>query len=370
MRQWLAGGAAAGRHSGGPVRGPHPRRAGRWRQVLALSAAVAAGAIIVGGVHMAVGKAGRPVSHAAAIGPGHMPVSPSRSPVQPALPPLPVGQLGIYHFAKARFVFTEPAHGPAGQRVLHVTVRFPVGGNRAAYPAHAHGLFPLMVFAPGFRQCARGYSDLLGQWTTAGYVVAAVDFPLTSCTTPGPDEADLANQPADVAFVIRRLLELSGNRVSRLAGLIDPSEIAVSGHSDGGDTVAAMAANTCCRERQVRAAVVLAGAEWPLPGRWFARPAPPMLFVQGTADIWNFPAASQQLYRADTTGARYYLSLPGADHFAPYQGDGTPEPIVARVTIDFLDYYLLGERDRLGAMWRASEKPGVAEMVSAGQPPP
>ena len=302
---------------------------------------------------------------------GHRPASPSRKPVQPALPALPVGQLGIYHFAKEHFVFTEPAHGSAGPRVLHVTVRFPVGENLAAYKARVRGLFPMMVFAPGFRQCARSYSDLLAQWTTAGYVVAAVDFPLTSCTTPSPDEADLADQPADVAFVIRRLLELSGSRGSRLAGLIDPGEIAVSGHSDGGDTVAAMAANTCCRDRRVRAAVVLAGAEWPpLPGRWFAGPAPPMLFVQGTADTWNFPAASEQLYRADTTGWRYYLNLPGADHFAPYQGDGTPEPIVARVTIDFLDYYVLGERDRLGAMRRASKVPGVAEMVGAGQPPP
>jgi pimeloyl-ACP methyl ester carboxylesterase len=250
-------------------------------------------------------------------------------------------------------------------------MRSPVGENLAAYRAPARGLFPLVVFAPGFRQCAGSYSDLLAQWTTAGYVVAAVDFPLTSCTTPSPDEADLASQPADVSYVIRRLLELSGNRGSRMAGLINPSEIAVSGHSDGGDTVAAMAAATCCRDRQVRAAVVLAGAEWPpLPGRWFAGPTPPMLFVQGTADTWNFPAASQQLYRADTTGRRYYLSLPGSDHFAPYQGDGRPEPIVAKVTIDFLDYYLLGERGRIGAMWRASREPGVSEMVSAGQPPP
>lgn len=297
--------------------------------------------------------------------------SPSRKPPQPALAPLPVGQLSTYHFSKEVFVFTEPAHGSAGPRVLRVTVRFPVGKDLAAYRPHAHGLFPLVVFAPGFRQCARSYSDLLAQWTTAGYVVAAVDFPLTSCTTSSPDEADLANQPADVAYVIRRLLELSSNRGSRLAGLISPGEIAVSGHSDGGDTVAAMAAATCCRDRQVRAAVILAGAEWPpLPGPWFAGPTPPILLVQGTADTWNFPAASQQLYLADTVGARYYLNLPGSDHFAPYQGDSTPEPVVARVSIDFLDYYLLGERDRLGAMWRASRDPGVAKMVSAGQPPP
>ena len=193
---------------------------------------------------------------------------------------------------------------------------------------------------------------------------------MTACATPSPDEADLANQPADVAFVIRRLLELSGNRGCRLTGLIDPTEIAVSEHSDGGGTVAAMAANTCCRDRQVRAAVVLAGAEWPPPGRWFAKPAPPVLFVQGTADTWNLPAASQQLYRADTAGMRYYLNLPGADHFARTRATVRRSPSVARVTIDFLDYYLLGERDRLGAMRRASKVPGVAEMFGAGQPPP
>jgi dienelactone hydrolase len=313
----------------------------------------------------------RPVNHVDATARGRPSASPSRKSQQPALAPLPVGQLSTYHFAKENFVFTEPAHGSAGPRVLRVTVRFPFGKDLAAYRPRARGLFPLVVFAPGFRQCARSYSDLLGQWTTAGYVVAAVDFPLTSCTTPSPDEADLANQPADVAYIIRRLLELSSSRGSRLAGLISPGEIAVSGHSDGGDTVAAMAAATCCRDRQVRAAVILAGAEWPpLPGRWFAGPVPPILLVQGTADTWNFPEASRQLYLADTAGARYYLNLPGSDHFAPYQGDGTPEPVVARVSIDFLDYYLLGERDRLGAMWRASRDPGVAKMISAGQPPP
>jgi dienelactone hydrolase len=255
--------------------------------------------------------------------------------------------------------------------VLHVTVRFPVAQSLAAYRAQAPGLFPLVVFAPGYRQCARSYSDLLAQWTTAGYVVAAVDFPLTSCTTANPTEADLANQPADVGFVIRRLLQLSNSPHSRLAGLIDPARIAVSGHSDGGDTVAAMAAASCCRDSQVRAVVVLAGAEWPpLRGRWFAAPTPPMMFVQGTADSWNFPAASLQLYRADVTGRRYYLNLPGANHFAPYEGGGTPEPIVARVTLDFLDFYLLGEHGRIGAMWRASRVPGVAALVSGGQLPP
>ena len=132
-----------------------------------------------------------------------------------------------------------------------------------------------------------------------------------------------------------------------------------------------MAGTACCHDRQVSAVIVLAGAEWPaFTGRWFSRPAPPMLFVQGTADTWNFPSASMQLYQADSAGPRYYLDLPDADHFAPYEGDGSPEPIVARVTVDFLDRYLLGQRDRAAAMWRAGKVSGTAVLVGAGHLPP
>jgi pimeloyl-ACP methyl ester carboxylesterase len=128
-----------------------------------------------------------------------------------------------------------------------------------------------------------------------------------------------------------------------------------------------MAAMSCCRYPGLRAAIVLAGAEWPaFTGSWFAAPTAPMLFVQGTADAWNPPAASVQLYQADTTGIRYFLELPGADHFAPYEGDQPPEPIVAQVTIDFLDEFLAGAGDESAAMQSAGDVPGVAQLSSSG----
>jgi dienelactone hydrolase len=200
--------------------------------------------------------------------------------------------------------------------------------------------------------------------------VAAVEFPLTNCHAAEPDESDVANQPADMAFVTRRLLSLSARPRDSLTGLISASRVGVAGHSDGGDTVAAMAAASCCRFPGLRAVIVLAGAEWPpLPGTWFSAPAPPMLFVQGTADTWNPPTASVQLYRADTTGTRYYLELFGADHFSPYEGARTPEPIVERVTIDFLDRYLAGQTSDQEVMRRAARVRGVSELVSGGRMP-
>jgi hypothetical protein len=131
-----------------------------------------------------------------------------------------------------------------------------------------------------------------------------------------------------------------------------------------------MAAASCCRYPSLRAVIVLAGAEWaPLPGTWFTAPTPPMLFVQGTSDAWNPPVVSMQLYRSDTTGARYYLDLFGADHFSPYEGVRAPEPVVGRVTIDFLDHYLAGHASRPGVLRRAAWVRGVSELVSGGRMP-
>lgn len=297
----------------------------------------------------------------AAISASPADVSPTAAAVRPD------GQAGDYRVAEIRYTFAERPNAASGFRILQVSVRFPAVPAASATQA---GMFPLIVFAPGYRQCYASYSALLRQWASAGYVVAAVNFPRTNCHVAAPNESDLSNQPADMAFVIRRLLSLSARPRDRLTGLISGPRVAVAGHSDGGDTVAAMAAASCCRYPGLRAVIVLAGAEWaPLPGTWFTAPTPPMLFVQGTADAWNPPVASMQLYRSDTTGARYYLELSGADHFSPYEGARAPEPVVERVTIDFLDHYLAGQPSGPSVLRRAARVRGVSELVSGGRMP-
>jgi len=271
--------------------------------------------------------------------------------------------------ADRRITLREHSRAAATVRVLRVTIRFP-----EFVPSHGEvvpkaGLFPLVVFAPGFIQCDTSYHRLLRQWASAGYVVAAVNFPDTNCHVAKPDEADLVNQPGDVAFVIRRLRSQANQGGDGWAGLIAPARIGIAGQSDGGDTVAAMAAASCCRDHLVRAVVVLAGAVWPaLHGSWYASPTPPMLFVQGSADSINPVAASVQLYRGDKTGIRYYLNMLGADHLAPYEGNGKQEAVVALVTVDFLNQYLAGEHS-VGAMLRAGHVPGIAALGRGGKIP-
>jgi fermentation-respiration switch protein FrsA (DUF1100 family) len=300
---------------------------------------------------------------------------PTRSPASTAQPPaaerLPVGAIGGYSVAGQTLLLVDRSRVGLGPRALPTTVWYPVIPPAAASGRLAGGLFPLVVFAPGYTACEDFYAPLLRTWASAGYVVAGVDFPRTNCQLANPDENDLVNQPADMAYVIRRLLAASGEPRGFLAGLVDPGRIGVAGHSDGGDTVAALVANTCCRDTAVRAAVVLAGAEWPpMPGSYFTQPAPPVLFVQGDADTINPPALSITMYQADTRGPRFYLDLFGAGHRLPYVGNDPPEPLVARVTVDFLDRYLAGQRRGSARMRRDAHVAGVATLVSDGTLPP
>jgi hypothetical protein len=218
-------------------------------------------------------------------------------------------------------------------------------------------------------QCGGPYSDLLDSWTRAGYVVAVVDFPRTDCLVgAAADEADLVNQPGDMSYVLGRLLALSARPGGTFSGLLNPRQVAAAGQSDGGDTVAALAASTCCTDRRLTAVAVLSGAEWPpMPGRYSFTGAPPMLFTQGTADTVNPPWTSVQLYRADRAQARYYLDLSGADHTTPYWGSNPMERLVSRVTLDFFDQYVLGQTAARAAMWRAGNASGVAALLSGGR---
>jgi len=273
-------------------------------------------------------------------------------------------------------IFDEPAHiGVTGQhlgeRSLMTVIDYPAARG-SSESRLAPGPFPLLMFAPGFLQCTGTYAQLLHAWASAGYVVASVDFPRTSCRAgPAAYEPDLVNQPADVSYVLGRLLALNAAPGDFFSGRLDPRQVAAAGQSDGGDTVAALAASTCCRDQEFRAVAVLSGAEWPpMPGTYFTGDTPPMLFVQGSADTINPPWASLQLYRADRAGPRYYLNLLGASHMVPYSGDNPVERLVVRVTLAFFARYLLGDAGALTTMTRLGNSAGIAALRSAGQLPP
>ena len=301
--------------------------------------------------------------------------TPSRTPSAAPARAILIGVAGTYRVGERQMTFAEPAHvGVTGQqldeRSVLTVIRYPVDrGSSGAWAAG--GPFPLLMFAPGFMQCSSTYEDLLQAWASAGFVVAAVDFPRTDCLVGSAAyEPDLVNQPGDVSYVLGRLLALNAQPGGFLFGRLNPREVAAAGQSDGGDTVAALGGNTCCQNHRLRAVAVLSGAEWPpMPGTYFAGTAPPMLFVQGSADTINPPWTSVQLYRADRTNPRYYLDLYGADHMVPYTGDNPVERLVARATLAFFGRYVLGHAGALATMAQAVDRSGIAALDSDGQLP-
>jgi dienelactone hydrolase len=211
------------------------------------------------------------------------------------------------------------------------------------YPSTVKRRLPLIVFCHGFALLPGTYTRLLDAWTRAGYVVAAPVFPVENADAPGgPDEADLVNQPADVRFVIRQLLRASTRRQSPIYGLIDPSRIAVAGHSDGGDTAFAVTYERDYLDWHVRAAIVLSGAilypEEVAP----RRTSPPLLAVQGSADQVNPPSATHQLF-LDVARPKYLLTLFHAGHLGPYTRNWRQLTLVERVSIAFLNHYFKHE---------------------------
>lgn len=248
-------------------------------------------------------------------------------------------------------------------RVLHLVdtsrrIRLP-GGRRVPrpvttdlwYPPRGAGPWPLVVFGHGYATMPRAYRRLLRAWAGAGYLVAAPVFPLGNAHAPGgPDESDLVNQPRDMSFVITELLEASASNASPLHGLVDADRVAVAGQSDGAMTAFATAYERPWRDRRVRAAVILSGAELGRHVRLRPRAAP-LLAVQGTADHVNDPKYTLELFHA-VARPKFLLLLGHAGHLGPYTKPGPRLAAVERVSIAFLNHYL--GRGRLAAISRAA----------------
>ncbi|HWX97694.1 MAG TPA: hypothetical protein VNZ01_12715 [Solirubrobacteraceae bacterium] len=263
------------------------------------------------------------------------------------------------------------ANGSTQPRVLVTDVRYPATGSPGpsdlpgAMPARASGPFPLVVFGHGFNVTPTLYARLLHAWAQAGYVVVAPVFPLENAGAPGgPNESDLTNQPADISFVISRVLASSRGGSDPLAGMIDPGAIAVSGQSDGGDTALAVAYDSRYRDPRVTAAVILSGAEIPASGSFtFPTAGPPLLATQGTADVVNPPNLTEAFFEA-AGRPKYLLRLIGAEHLPPYSDEQPQLGIVERVTLAFLDGYLKRRSSQLRRLPALGSVPGTASLVA------
>ena len=274
----------------------------------------------------------------------------------PARAPFPVHEVDFTYVDSTRSISLRSGATAPRRLVTRVLVPAAPAGQRVPGP------FPLIVFGHGFALSPQTYWPLLTAWARAGYVVAAPVFPLENRAAPGgPNEVDLSNQPGDMSFVITRLLAASAASKPPLGGLINANQIAVAGHSDGGDTALAVADGPN-RDHRVSAAVVLAGAE--IPGLGLDRSGPPLLAIQGTADPVNPPSATDTFFAA-LAAPKFLVRLLGASHIPPYSSQQPQLGVVEQVTLAFLQRYLKGDHAAAGALTRAGTRAGIAALSSA-----
>ncbi len=123
------------------------------------------------------------------------------------------------------------------------------------------GPYPLIVYSHGFSSVKEGGDYLGEQLASLGYVVVAVNYPLTNMSAPGgPLVKDVVNQPADVSFLIDTMIEQSRTDGHLLEGMIDPERIGVTGISLGGMTSTLVAFHPEKGDERIKAVLSIAGS--------------------------------------------------------------------------------------------------------------
>ena len=219
-------------------------------------------------------------------------------------------------------------------RRLPTVVRFPTAGT---------GPFPLVVVAHGRDNDPSSLATLLDAWAGAGYVVAAPTFPITSKDRKGqPQRSESVAQAADMRFVVDRILARDRAKdANPLRGRVDGRHIGAAGMSLGGLAVYGLIANTCCRDRRISAAILLAAVRRDFPDERYQTNRAPVLLVQGDADpgYHNSIDAYPEL-----APPKWFVTLHGSQHSPPFEVPPGPEaPVVYSLTTDFWDRYLKGD---------------------------
>ncbi len=223
------------------------------------------------------------------------------------------------------------------------------------------GPFPLIVHAHGYGGSKAKFSQLLTGWARAGFVVVAPNFPRTNDGAADKTPADIANQPADVSFVLSQVLALA-----TVGPRIDPSRIGLSGLSLGGGTAEAVLFNTCCRDRRFVAGLLMSStpAATFAGGTWdFAAGLPTLVFA-GTADE-AIPYDKQVTNFGGLAGPKWLVTLEGGHHASPYEDAPDPhDPVVQHVTLDFWQATLGHDAAAQRRLADDATSPGLAHVES------
>lgn len=253
-----------------------------------------------------------------------------------------------------------------------------------APPLPRSGGYPMIVFAHGYNVTPDTYAALLDNWVRAGFVVVAPFFPDESASAvaaqPRADtEDDLVNEPGDLAFVAAKVLQASAKESPNCpaaSGLVEPSEIALAGHSDGAVAVGMLAFDHGVDPQGVnyaslrtgltiRAVIILSGAENTAQSYAAEASRPNLLVVQSLADQCNPFRDGVQLYEGIHQSNKWFLELQRAHHLPPFDGkDAAAFDVVSATTTRFLQMSLQAATSTVSLVTLGNERPAIARLYA------
>ncbi len=214
--------------------------------------------------------------------------------------------------------------------------------GRIWYPANAaEAPYPLIIYSHGYMSSVVEALYLVEFLVPKGYVVAAVNYPLSSGGAPGsPIVQDVINQPGDLSYLIDNLLARNADPADPLHGLLDPNRIAAVGLSLGGLTTQLAAYHRDLRDPRLRAAVSIAGPSAMLDAEFFTSTQLPFMMLAGSEDA-VVPYAANAAPMLDKVANGLLVTLAQGSHtgFASaasvyFRWARHPDRIVCRLLLD------------------------------------
>lgn len=231
--------------------------------------------------------------------------------------PTPATAVGV------RADYLEPAIAASVKAQLSVPAKAPdvLTNARSDSALQPGGVYPVLVFSPGYGMVVEAYSSLLEELASQGMIVVAIDHPYVSGVTTGADgrlvqalagpaagqqtsaflNDALATLVADQRYVIEWL---QGADTGFLRGHLDLTRIGLVGHSIGG----AAAVQTARVDVRVKAGMDIDGTIYgETAGPW----SKPLLFLN-SATHTDDPTIATVLRLA--TGPSRMVTVPDTGH--------------------------------------------------------